>query len=230
MGRYYEKANVLREYLSLRSNNDYLVAENARLRKSLLESKVGITAPVLEQNDSLLYHQRYQYTPANIINCTTNKQYNFITIDKGSLAGIRPEMGVISAEGVVGIVDNVTEHFSTVISVLNRNIKISGRFKSNKFFGSFEWPGDNYKYGKLNEIPLHVPVAKGDTILTTGYSSIFPEGIAIGYVDKYKVSGGNFYDIDIRISTDFKRITQVYVVTDLMKTEVDSLEIQKSKE
>ncbi len=228
-GAYYEKASQLRQYLSLRKNNDMLVHENAYLRSQLAASFLRVKGDTSQIKDTV-YKQIYSFTPANIINCTTSKQYNYITLDKGKLAGLKPEMGVISGDGVVGIIDHVSDHYATVISVLNRNVKISAKFKKNGYFGSFEWPGRDYRKGVLNDIPLHVKVNKGDTIVTTGYSSIFPEGIVIGYVSDFTEVGGNFYSIGVTLSTDYKRLSQVNVVSHLLKQELDSIETLKRKE
>ena len=228
-GSYYEKATELSQYLSLRSNNEMLVNENAQLRTQLASAKITTKSDSTQVNDSI-YKQVYTFMSAKIINNSTNKQYNYLTLDKGRLAGIKPEMGVISANGIIGVVEHVTDHYSTVISLLNRNIKVSAKFKKNGFFGSFEWTGRDYRTGILNDIPLHVQVNKGDTIVTSSYSAIYPEGITIGYVKDFTIIGGNFYSISITIATDFKNISQVNVVSHLFKNELDSIENLKRKE
>jgi rod shape-determining protein MreC len=228
-GSYYEKTNELNQYLSLRTNNEMLVNENAQLRAQLASAKLAIKSDTTQVRDSV-YKQVFTFMAATIINSSTNKQYNYLTLDKGRLAGVKPEMGVISGNGIVGVVEHVTDHYSTVISLLNRNIKVSAKFKKNGFFGSFEWPGRDYRTGILNDIPLHVSVSKGDTIVTSSYSSIYPEGINIGYVKDFTIIGGNFYSISVTIATDFKKISQVNIVSHLLKQELDSIENLKRKE
>ncbi len=228
-GSYYEKASQLSQYLSLRTNNEMLVKENSLLRAQLASAKIAIKSDSSFVKDSI-YKQVYTFMPASIINNSTNKQYNYLTLDKGRLAGVKPEMGVISGDGIIGIVEHVTDHYATVISLLNRNIKVSAKFKKNGFFGSFEWTGKNYRTGILNDIPLHVSVSKGDTIVTSSYSSIYPEGITIGYVKDFTIIGGNFYSISVTIAADFKKISKVNIVSHLLKQELDSIENLKRKE
>jgi rod shape-determining protein MreC len=135
-----------------------------------------------------------------------------------------PEMAVISPNGVVGIVESVSEHYASVISVLNRNFRMSAKFKKNNYFGSFEWPGVKYLSGSLKEIPLHVNVQKGDTIISSGYSAIFPEGVLVGFVDEFEQKGGNFYKINLKLATDFKNLNYVYIVANNFKNKQRELE------
>jgi rod shape-determining protein MreC len=112
--------------------------------------------------------------------------------------------------------------------VINRNFRLSVKFKKNDYFGSLSWNGRSYRYATLNEIGLHVPVVKGDTIVVSGYSGSFPEGIPVGVVDKIQQKDGSFYTIDVLLATDFRKLHFVTVVEDLMKTEKLNLENQTS--
>jgi len=216
-----ERYDDFEEYITLRTVNDQLVKENAELRNQLYKytytEKTGtrIKEPML---------QKYFYIPAKVINNSTNKQYNYITINKGSKDGIKPEMGVVSADGIVGIVGAISENYAVVISLLNRNLKISAKFKRNNHFGSFEWTGKDYREGFLNDIPLHVKPAIGDTIITSGLSVIFPEGMLIGIVRDFKIIDPNFYTINVVLSNDFRRLTYVQVIGNKMKEEQEELE------
>jgi rod shape-determining protein MreC len=179
--------------------------------------------------DSLNFRQ-YAYYQAKVINNTVNKQYNFITLDKGRNEGIAADMAVIGPEGIVGIVYGVSDHFATVISAINRNFRVSAKFKKNNFYGSLTWDGLSYRHAVLNEVPLHVPVETGDSLVVSGYSDSFPEGVPVGVVEKIEQKDGSFYTIKVLLSTDFRKLYYVTVVDDLMKTERQSIEHQISEE
>jgi rod shape-determining protein MreC len=214
-----KRVNNLLEYLYLKDVNAQLKEENLQLRNQIEILKRDNPNYKILFRDTV-YKQRYIYIPARVIYNSINRQYNFITIDKGIIDGIKPDMAVVSANGVVGKVESVTEHFSLVMSVLNRNMKISAKIKRSNYFGSFVWSGTNYRKGYLDEIPLHVDTRKGDTIITTGFSAIFPVGIKIGYISDFSVKGGSFYNIDVLISNDFKNLNAVYVISDIRKEEL----------
>jgi cell shape-determining protein MreC len=133
-------------------------------------------------------------------------------------------MAVIGPEGIVGIVYSVSEHFATVMPMINRNFRLSVKFKKNNHFGSLSWDGRSYRHANLNEIGLHVPVANGDTLVVSGFSDSFPEGIPVGVVDKVEQKDGSFYTITVLLATDFRKLHYVSVVEDLMKTEKQYLE------
>jgi len=225
IGFYAEKRSNVSQYLSLREVNTRLSEENTQLRNIIERNQFERikASPTIKVNDSI-NHQNYTYLEAKIVNNAVNKQYNYITIDKGSASGIEKDMAVISPSGPVGIIVSVSEHYSLAISVLNRNLKISSKIKKNGYFGSLEWPGISYKTAYLNEIPIHVMLSKGDTIITSGFSTHFPEGIPVGYITDYKVKGGNFYQIEVALSTDFKKLNYVYVIKSLHKTERETIE------
>ena len=134
-------------------------------------------------------------------------------------------MAVISTNGIVGIVKNVSNNFSTVISILNTSLRVSAKIKKNDYFGSLSWNGINYTKAQLDEIPFHVKISVGDTIITSGYSAIFPEGNLIGTISDFDVKqGGNFYSIPVNLSTDFKNLSYVYIISDFLKKEQINLE------
>ena len=217
------KINNISDYLSLKEINQRLANENEQLKNQVEQLKLNKPSKPITVKDTA-NKQRYTYILAKVVNNSTNKQFNFITLDKGREDGINPEMAVISADGVVGIVESVTEHYSLVMSLLNRNIKVSAKFKKNNYFGSFEWSGGNYRKAYLKEIPTHVNPEIGDTIVTTGFSSTFPGGILLGFVKDFSSNIGNFYNISLEISTDFKKLDNVYIVTNYRKSEHQELE------
>ncbi len=223
-GSIYDRVSSTTDYLILAKTNEELNRENVKLKNILAESfKVSVDSSYL-YNDSL-YQQQYIYRTAKIINNSVNKQLNYITLNKGKIHGIKPEMAVVTNNGVVGVINSVSENFSTAISLLNSRIKVSAKIKKNNYFGSLTWDGKNYETARLYEIPFHVQIQVGDTIVTSGYSSIFPEGILLGTVKKVlPKTGGNFHDVIVNFSNDFKGISYVKVIGDLMKKERIELE------
>jgi rod shape-determining protein MreC len=228
-GSVYESYNSVEQYISLKEVNEKLSKENAQFRNMHKESFVEYLDSFVKPNDSTL-KRKYEYLSAKVINNSVNKPNNFITLNKGSKHGIKPDMGVICNEGVVGVVKNVSENFSTVISLLNSNLKISAKIKQNGFFGSFYWDGWDAKYGKLNDIPIHAPLKRNDTIVTSGLSTIFPDGILVGHILSFRQDkGSNFYEIDVRLSTDVRSLQYVYVIKNLLRDEQLDLELKSEQ-
>lgn len=224
-GTVYNMAQSVTGYFGLTKINRELAEENARLRTILLNQSVMIT-----ETDSLLQFpfltdSVLKFTHAQVINNSVNRPFNYITLNKGSKHGIKPDQGIISAGGIVGVVAQVSESYAMGLSVLNRRWSISARLKDTGYFGSLIYQGDDYRYAYLTEIPLHVQIAKGDTVVTSGFSSIFPEGILIGTInDISRPDGENYYSIQVKLAVDFKSVSHVEVVENLDKQEIDELE------
>ena len=224
-GTLYQKSSNFKQYLSLVEENERLAEENNRLL-NIIESTYKSDEFFFRSVNDTIYNQRYKYTSADIVNNSVNKKHNFITLDKGSLLGIRPEMAVVADGSIVGIVKGVSKNYSTVISLLNLDFKVSAKIKKNEYFGSLSWDGQGYETALLKEIPLHADIQIGDTIVTSGFSSIFPEGIMIGYVKSFEEKGGSFYEIKVKLSTDFKNLSKVNIVGNLLQKEELELEEQ----
>ncbi len=220
-----ERISNARSYLSLREINATLSAENSALRNRIERLNTREELQFVPVKDSL-FRQQYQYTTARVINNSVNKQKNYFTIDKGTLQGIKVDMAVTTGKNVVGVIVGCSENFSVGISLLNLDFRLSARIKSNGYFGSLSWDGRNYRHAILNEIPQHINVFEGDSIETTGYSAIFPEGAGIGTVSDVKKSGSDFYKITIELFTDFKKLQYVNVIGNLKRTELLQLENQ----
>jgi rod shape-determining protein MreC len=223
-----EGVSYVREYIYLRENNQYLAEENARLRGLLKDASYQSDTAQTRVTDTI-FKQQYTFITAKVINNTINRRNNYLTLNRGTTQGIRPEMGVITSNGVVGIVKQVSEHYCTVMSLLHKDSRLSAQIKRNNFFGSLIWDGMDPKYGSLNEIDKTVPVKVGDTIVTTSFSSLFPAGVMIGTIYSTQLrKGSNFHDIKIRLSTSFDNLTYVYIVDNLLKNEQRELEAQSN--
>ena len=184
-GRFYSTVSGVSEYLHLRGVNDSLALENAHLRAQLLDSRFDNKTDSLFVRDSATrFVQVYSYIPARVIRNSVNQATNIIYLEKGKLQGINKQMGVIAPNGIVGQVINVTDNYAAVMSVLSKDFKVSAKFKKNEFFGNLHWDGINSTSATLEEIPKHVPAKVGDTIVTSGFSQLFPRNVMIGVVEK----------------------------------------------
>jgi rod shape-determining protein MreC len=161
----------------------------------------------------------YEYTSAKLTSNSVNKQYNFFTINKGKKSGLATGMAVIADGSIAGVISGCSENFSIVMPLINLDFRLSARIKSNGYFGSLMWDGKDYRTAVLNDITQHVAVSVGDTIETTGYSAIFPEGVTIGVVSDYEKSGGDFYMIKVQLKTDFRKLHYVDIVANKRKDE-----------
>ncbi len=223
-GHIYASTSRIYHFFSLVDENKILSMENARLRNQLDEWKSrGMTA--LPNLSDTLPQPQYYYREAKVINNSVNKLRNFITIDKGRASGIAKDMAIVSPLGVVGTVWNTSENFATVIPLINTQLKISGRLKSTNYFGSIEWDGLSSHYVWLTEIPIHAPVSMGDSVVTSGYSSIFPDDLLIGEVDDVETDkGGGFYNIRVKLAVDFQSVSYVQVIENRLQKEQIELE------
>jgi len=222
-GFIFDHLGGIRKYTNLRKINHDLAAENNFLRNQLDRYNQLLSNNEIRRVDSLP-GRLYTFTPATVVNNSVNKQYNFVTLNKGRKHGIREEMAVISANGVVGVIYRASSHYSTVISLLNRDFRLSAKIKKNDYYGSLYWTGENYRHAILSEIPYHVELQIGDTIVTSGYSSIFPEGLLVGVISGFEQAQGNFYIIDVELSVDFRKLTHVNVIQNLLIEEQVNLE------
>jgi rod shape-determining protein MreC len=229
-------ANVLKtsknieDYLYLKNENENLAKENAELRSHSLVSFSMLVNNQYIVNDTV-YNQKYTYTSCKVVNNSINRRNNYLTLNKGTKQGIQHDMAVITSTGVVGVVKEVSANFCTVMSLLHSKSTISSKIKKNGFFGPLTWDGESFSYATLNDIPSHVQLLKGDTIVTSAYSLAFPENILIGTVERYeRKSGESFFTVKIKLSTDFKKLSYVYVVNNLQKLEQEELEKKSETE
>jgi rod shape-determining protein MreC len=225
----YEMSNSVFEFFKLSAANESLSEENTALKNEIIKLKSQISAIAPEVKDSLNYkippEMEYKLISAKVINNSTNKLQNYITLNKGARDGIKPDMGVISEEGVVGIVKTVSSKFSVVIPILNQNIKINSKFKKSNYSGPLVWSGKNYRYANLTDIARHVEFALGDTLITSGFTNTFPEGIPVGTIDDFHIKESEaYYNIQVKLAVNFRTLSHVKVINYLNYNEQRLLE------
>ena len=220
VGKIYEWSSAVGYYFRLNTANEQLAEENALLRKQL---------SVIYDTTSNLYNVQardtlYEYIPAQVVNNSTNQANNYIIINKGKLDGIERDMSVMSTEGIVGVVTDVSRHYASVMSLLHSKSVVGVRIKESQELASLKWGTNNYRYGIVEDIPTHIILQKGDTILTSSHSYIFPEDLMVGTVEEfYPTAVDALNKAKIQFSTDFATLRHVYVIKDLHKPELDSL-------
>ena len=220
VGKIYEWSSEIGNYFRLNTANEQLAEENAMLRQQL--SVVYDTATCrydINQRDTL-----YKYIPAQVVNNSTNQTNNYIIINKGAVDGIERDMSVISTDGIVGVVIDVSRHYASIMSLLHSKSVVGVRFKTNQEIAGLKWETNNYRYGMVEDIPTHIVLQKGDTVLTSSHSYIFPEDLMVGTVEEfYPTAVDALNKAKIQFSTDFSTLRHVYVIKDLHKPELDSL-------
>jgi rod shape-determining protein MreC len=221
-GNAYEEVNKVKTYFNLREQNNRLALENATLRKILFNKKDSTS--VLKK-DSLKGYDKINVIQSRVVNNMYNTSENYLTINSGSQQGIKPDMGVINSQGIVGIIEKVSPKYATIFSVLNIKSKINAKVKKSNHFGSLIWNAKNAGYVQLIEIPRLASVRKGDTIVTGGSSRIFPENIPVGIIDKiYTDTETNYYTINVRLFNDMTNLDHVYIITNKDNEEIKKLE------
>ncbi|MCB0618808.1 MAG: rod shape-determining protein MreC [Saprospiraceae bacterium] len=202
------------DYFSLRRVNDSLLAENARLRTQLL-NRPPQNPPSIDTLNNAEDSLVYELFPARVIYNSITRRNNYLTINKGSADGVEERMGVITPQGPVGVVRSVNRHHALIMPLLHQQSRLSAsiRREDEKYFGSLVWNGRDPKRADLVYVPLHAEPVVGDTIETSGFSTIFPAGLPIGVIDQVSLeSGSNFYDIEVELFADFGRLEFVYIV------------------
>ena len=221
-GYVYQQINNVEEYLSLKGQNEALAQENAQLKKILYNTQDTINAAPVKLPDVL---GNYKVIQSKVIINSYNVHENNLTINSGTRDGVKPDMGVVSSRGVVGIIEQTSNGYSTVISILNRKFKLDAKIKKADHFGSLIWNGDNTGFAQLIDVPRLATVRKGDTIVTGGRSVIFPENIPIGTIDKiYVDKETNYYTLNVRLFNDMTSLGHVYIIENKDRDEIIKLE------
>ncbi len=234
-GALLENFSTMRHYFSAQETADSLAQDNARLKTEMEIAKYisieqhGIVKFPLDTSivkpdttPAKLVLQQFHYTVAEVVNNSIVRSENYITLNRGRIQGIKVGNGVISSNGIVGIVRNVTDHYAQVMSILHKRISVSAMIKRNRNFGSLVWHGGNPHFMTLESITRYADVVKGDSIVTSGFSDIFPGNLFIGRVTDIKLEGGsNFYSINVELNNDIAREQYVYVIDNLMQKELN---------
>ena len=225
MAKVWGGSDRLRHYFSLNKENERLAQENAILNQQLKEYRDredqsysdSLTAELKAYGD-------YVYTPATIVKISRNKQHNYFIINKGSEDGIRPQSGIITNSGVVGIIDAVDKHYSYGLSFMNSDISVSSRIGKEGAVGPLSWDGVSVDKAVLKEIPLQYKYSPGDTVWTSGYSAIFPPDIPLGVTGGSKIVNGAVNEIEVHLFENFTALRFVTVVENIGRDEIISLE------
>ena len=221
-GIVYEQQNEVKNYFNLRSENDKLAKENALLKKILFNKKDSISTL---KKDSLKAYDKIDVIQSKVINNTYNTSENYITINGGTNQGIKEDMGVVSSQGIVGIIEKTSAKYATILSVLNVKSQINAKVKKTNHFGSLIWDGKNAGYVQLIDVPRLATVKKGDTIVTGGRSTIFPENIPVGIIDRiYTDTKTNYFTLNVRLFNDMTNLNHVYIISNKEALEINKLE------
>ena len=229
-GRVSSKYSNVEYYFHLKKTNESLAHQNELLLNQLknnFQSPDSLTKIVLDttQIDTLGIARKYLWREARVVNNSVSLQNNYITIHRGERQGVRKDMGVISPQGIVGMVVNTSENFSVVMTMLNRQSSVSAKIRKTGEIGKVQWDGRSPGFITMINIPKSVAVVKGDSVVTSGYSLSFPPGIMIGVIAEIiddKTS--NFYTLTLKPSTNFYSLEYVTVVDNLQKDEQKRLE------
>ena len=225
MAKVWGGSDRLRHYFSLNKENERLAQENAILNQQLKEYR---DREDQSYSDSLTTELKtygdYVYAPATIVKISRNKQHNYFIINKGSEDGIRPQSGIITNSGVVGIIDAVDKHYSYGLSFMNSDISVSSRIGKEGAVGPLSWDGVSVDKAVLKEIPLQYKYSPGDTVWTSGYSAIFPPDIPLGVTGGSKIVNGAVNEIEVHLFENFTALRFVTVVENIGRDEIISLE------
>lgn len=224
----YGTASEISEYFNLLSVNRRLQESNAKLQNEVLNlrNELAQYKVLLQDTAATAWNiDRFGYIGASVINNSTRHPRNYFTIDRGSADGVRPGMGVIDQSGIIGIVDITGRHTSRAISVLNQSQRFSAKIKDTPYIGSLAWHGGDPTVAYLEEVPRHARYHLGDTVVSSGFSTTFPEGIDIGtIIGRVKTHDDTFYVLKIRLASNFKALGSVRIIKDQLKHELDSIQ------
>lgn len=220
-GGVYNTVNNISVYFKLKSQNQILSEENNRLKSLLYNSKNKIDSSFI---DSISFNTQYRFTTANIIRNSYAATDNILLINKGTNDSIKQDFGVITSKGILGIINETSNNYATVISILNTTNNISAKLKKTNHFGSLTWNAKNHNITQLIDIPKIAKFEIGDTIVTSGLSSIFPKGIPVGTVKGFKLDDAeNYFEIEIKLFNDMTSIEHVYIIENIDAKEITNL-------
>ncbi len=225
----YEGISSVTDYFHLKGINENLQERNALLEMELVDLRARVNDLKMQLPDTLKSQpvlQHFDFVVAHVISNSIAQTNNYITINRGEADGIRPEMGVVDQTGVVGIVNVVGKHSARIISLLNPDIRLSCKLRDSEYFGSMVWEGGDSRYAILEELPKHLTYQVGDTVVTSGFSTVFPEGIIVGTVEgRARNLSDSFVSLKVRLTTNFSQLSTVRVITNDMAEELKMLEV-----
>ena len=226
LGYFWGLSESIANYASLRTENRHLAEEILRLTETItrLEEEAAAAAARDSADYTTAWRGKYEFIPAEVIKNSVNKQHNYLIIGKGSDDGVRPQTGIITSRGVIGIVDAVSRHYSYAISFLNSDSSISARIGKDGAAGPMAWDGKGSGNALLREIPLQVKFEEGDTVYTSGFSTIFPPDIPIGRITGSRIVNGATFEIKVSLFQDFSSVRHVCLVRNRDLDEIMSLE------
>lgn len=223
-------------YLNLKEINKELIERNGQLEMQLLEMQdrlemmLADTVSFAGFSPDSTEQFPYRFIMAGVVNNSVTHLANYITVNKGRQDGVEPDMGVVSDRGVVGVVSTVSDHFAVIIPLLNPKFRLSCKVSGSSYFGTLSWNGRDPRYANVDELPRHVEFEKGDTILTSGYSALFPAGIIVGrVVDFEKQRDDNFYSLEVELATNFQTLNNVRIIQNFYQAEQISTEQEARK-
>lgn len=220
-GSIYKTSNGITSYFGLREENNTLIRENRKLRRQLFNIKNNSS---IELDSAKI---DFEIIDAKIIKNSFTSPRNYLTLNKGEKQGIKQDMGVITTKGILGIVENTSNNFSTVQSILNTKSNINAKIKNTDYFGSLVWNAKDYTAVQLVDIPRLVPLKIGDTIVTGAMSSIFPENIPVGFIKEFNLNEAkSFYNIDIQLFNDMANVKNSYIISNKNRKEIIELEVK----
>ena len=233
-GRAYYVSGSIKTFLNLQTTNQELVQQNGKLELQVLALENRLRKQAQDSikvnaflKDSLHREMAYGFVVGHVENNSVSQINNYIVVNKGYKDGVKPEMGVVSTSGIVGIVRNVSANFSVILPVLNPKFRQSCKVKNTNSFGTLSWDGKDSRYAILDELPRHQIVRKGDTIITSGFSSIFPEGVLVGTVEGFnKKTDDNFYNLKVKLFTNFYNLSFVRIIRNDLTKERQALEME----
>ena len=229
-GGIYNKINNFKELLNLKKENERLNEENVYLKNLLSLEDQDVIQHDLTVIDTLKYKQKYSFTAAKVINNNYRKNNNYLTINKGANQGLGSDLGVINSKGIVGITKSVSGNYATVLSILNVNSRINAKLLNSDHYGSLSWDNLDYNIVQLLDLPIQADIYRGDTVVTGGKSTIFPEGIPIGTIKDFKTLNNNYDYINILLFNDMSSIGNIQVIKNFDKTEIQTLEEKSTNE
>jgi rod shape-determining protein MreC len=227
-GGVYEKMNNIEEYFNLKIQNEELAKENARLKSLLFNQK---DSTKIQEIDSIFGIKKFDIIESKVIKNSYSVYENYLTLNSGEKDGVRRDMGVINSLGIVGVIENTSKNYATVLSILNTNkLKFNAKIKKSGHFGSLTWNGKSTGFVQLIDVPRLAQVRKGDTVVTGGQSEIFPENINIGTIEKVYINDeNNLYTLDIRLFNDMTSLGYVYIIRNRDTPEIKKLEQQTTE-